>query len=84
MEKRQRDFAAAVNAEDDIIYKYIEYCSTTDVVKTQIAAIWEKHVKGDEDKEKEEWRKNIIGMKAAYEKDNRDLEELNQRQKVTF
>ena len=84
LKKRQRDFAAAINAEDDIIYDLIEHCNTTDVIKNEIASIWERDVKGDEEKIKEIWVKKIIGMKAAYEKDKKKLEEVNQDRKAKF
>ena len=84
LKKRQRDFAAAINAKDDIIYALIEQCDTTDIVKAEIAAIWEKDVKGDEEKINEEWKKKVTGMKAAYEKDKQKLEELNQKRRAKF
>ena len=84
LKKRQRDFATAINAEDDVIYELIEHCNAPDVVKTEIAAIWERDVKSEEDKTKEDWRKKVTGMKAAYEKDKKNLEELNQQRKAKF
>ena len=41
LKKRQRDFATAVNSEDDTIYNFIGHCNVSDMVKTEIAAIWE-------------------------------------------
>ena len=69
LRKRQRDFATAVNAEDDIIYNLLDHCRVTDSVKTEIANIWEQDVKADEEKIDQEWVTNTNGMKAAYEKE---------------
>ena len=84
LKKRQRDFATAVDTEDDIIYNFIEHCNVPDMVKTEIGAIWERDVKANEDKVKKEWAANIEGMKTAYEKDKQVLLELNQRRARKF
>ena len=50
LKKRQQDFTVAINAEDDVIYGFIEHCTASDGVKTEMGAIWERDVKADEDK----------------------------------
>ena len=84
LKKRQRDFAKSVNTEDDIIYSYIGHCNLTDLVKTEIAAIWERDVKETEEKIQNEWVVNIQGMKTAYKKDRKVLGELNQQRAKKF
>ena len=84
LKKRQRDFAKEINAEDDIIYDLIGQCNTSDIVKTEIAAIWEKDVKGDEEKIIQQWKSKITGMKTAYEKDKKKLAENNQKRMLKF
>ena len=84
LKKRQRDFAAAVNTEDDIIYNFIEQCNVSDMVRTEIATIWQRDRKEDEEKINSEWTKSIKGMKIAYEKDRRHLAELNQQRAKKF
>ena len=84
LKKRQRDFATAVNTEDDIIYNYIEQCNVPDMVRTELAAIWERDRKEDEEKINNEWTKSIKGMKVAYEKDRRELAQLNQQRAKKF
>ena len=84
LKKGQRDFATAVNTEDDIIYNFIEHCNIPDRVKTEIDAIWERDRKIDEKKIEEEWTKKITGMKQAYEKDKQHLAELNRERAKKF
>ena len=84
LKKRQRDFATAVNTEDDIVYGIIEHCRVSDMVKTEMAAIWERDVKANEEKVRNDWAVNIVGMKTAYEKDKEALFELNQRRAKKF
>ena len=55
-------------------YDLTEHCNTTDVIKTEIAAIQEREIKGDEEEIKENWKKKITGMKTAFEKDKKKLE----------
>ena len=84
LKKRQRDFATAVNAEDDIIYNLIDHCGVPDSVKTEIANVWEQDVKADEEKISQQWVTNIRGMKIAYEKDKQRLVELNKDRAKKF
>ncbi len=84
LKQRQRDFAAAINAEDDVIYGLIEHCSAENDVKTEMAAIWDEDTKSEETKIKEEWKVKITGMKIAYEKDKTNLAELNQQRALKF
>ena len=84
LKKRQRDFVTAVNAQDDAIYELIEHCGVPDAVKTEIASVWERDVKFEEDKINKQWVKNIAGMKTAYEKDKQRLAVLNQHRLRKF
>ena len=84
LKKRQRDFASAVNEQDDIIYNFIEHCEVPESVKTELAAIWERDNKSSEATVDSKWLKNIAGMKIAYEKDKQKLAEHNQRRAKKF
>jgi hypothetical protein len=84
LKKRQRDFAVAINAEDDVIYGFIEHCTVSDVVKMEMGAIWERDVKADEDKINDEWKTKIQGMKTAYETDKQKLASLNRTRFAQF
>ena len=84
LKKRQRDFASAINAEDDTIYNFIEHCGVPNNVKTEMATIWERDVKSDEEKINNKWIQNITGIKIAHEKDKQKLAELNQQKRRKF
>ena len=43
-----------------------------------------KTKKGDEEKIKENWKKKITGMKAAFENDKKKVDERNQKRRAEF